>query len=259
MRRSAFTILAIIAACVLGQQSEAGSSGNYWVQGIVGSDDRQLLKSTGPPWDAIGRVQFAGYNDTEKCTGTLIAPDLVITAAHCLFHRLSHKPLAPERLHFVAGLKVDKWVGHSTVACFKSLAPLTFTERPTAESEQDDAVMLVLKNKLKIAPVALAEDQSLPVGAAIDHVGYSYDRPDWPVLDSDCHVTSRPGDLVGTDCDATYGNSGGPVFVKDNGTRKIAAIMVFMSSNHGNLAVPVSRWRKLVSDTSCDVKSTAKP
>src|SRR5512134_3142634 len=53
--------------------------------GIIGKDDRELLDPVAWPWLAIGRVNrtSGGF-----CTGALVAPDLVLTARHCLIdHR----------------------------------------------------------------------------------------------------------------------------------------------------------------------------
>ena len=52
--------------------------------GIVGADDRKRVEESGPPWDAIGQINISGYRRMSRCTGTLIAPDMVITAAHCV-------------------------------------------------------------------------------------------------------------------------------------------------------------------------------
>lgn len=47
-----------------------------------GNDDRLPMTSSAYPWSAIGRVQINGGG---HCTGALIARDLVLTNAHCIF------------------------------------------------------------------------------------------------------------------------------------------------------------------------------
>ncbi len=48
---------------------------------FFGRDDRVLFDTAEHPWSAIGQLQFAGGG---ACSGSLIAPDIVLTAAHCL-------------------------------------------------------------------------------------------------------------------------------------------------------------------------------
>ena len=51
-------------------------------------------------WEAVGRLDTGdGF-----CSATLIAPDLVLSAAHCLFDRAGQS-LAPEAITFHAGLR----------------------------------------------------------------------------------------------------------------------------------------------------------
>src|SRR5205814_4544711 len=52
--------------------------------GIIGADDRKPVETSDTRWQAVGKVQAAGYDWTLSCTGTLIAPNLVVTSGRCL-------------------------------------------------------------------------------------------------------------------------------------------------------------------------------
>src|SRR5215470_6115213 len=55
--------------------------------GIIGNDDRVRLDERGAPWDAVGQVNVAGFRTRILCTGTLVAPKIVVTAAHCVINQ----------------------------------------------------------------------------------------------------------------------------------------------------------------------------
>lgn len=85
--------------------------------GIIGRDDRKIIDEEGPPWSAIGQVNFGGYRMYGQCTGSLIASNLVITAAHCVMDPWKRKPYPLHEIHFLPGVKRGKWLGHSTAKC----------------------------------------------------------------------------------------------------------------------------------------------
>jgi V8-like Glu-specific endopeptidase len=232
--------------------------------GIIGRDDRVRVEQDGMPWDAIGQVNVSGYRRSGRCTGTLVAPDLVMTAAHCVLDPWTKKPYALKDIHFLTGVRGSEHKGHATAKCLKFPRGFTFTPpetiNPSLPSQQvpiealfTDAVAVVLDEKLTVAPVSLADDPRAEPGLPLVHAAYPADRRFALTAHFDCQFLR--GDLTGplwfVDCDTHPASSGGPVLLDEGGQLKLVAVMVATGERLSNSAVPIPVWRDIAQDSSC--------
>src|SRR4051794_41888207 len=64
------------------------------------ADRRAAVDPNTPPWNAVAKVQT---NIGAHCTGVLVAPAVVLTAAHCLYNRRTGALLRPVSVHVLFG------------------------------------------------------------------------------------------------------------------------------------------------------------
>ncbi|MFN3615204.1 MAG: trypsin-like serine peptidase, partial [Rubrimonas sp.] len=69
---------------------------------VQADNRRPLSDAEAHDWRGVGRLNIAGKR---FCTATLIAPDVAVTAAHCLFNPRTRNTVALSELRFVSGLR----------------------------------------------------------------------------------------------------------------------------------------------------------
>lgn len=219
--------------------------------GIIGEDDREVADSSKAPWRSVGRIAHAGFRDIGSCTGTLISPMAVATAAHCFFHPRSHAPLPLGNFRFILGLARDKNLGISRVKCIKFHPDNDPQPNPDLRRSFADSAIVILETPQAEAPIELAADSDLTKGTRVSHAGYGRDRLYALSVHNDCRIIQNDGNTVLTDCDTNLGQSGGPVLVERDGATRLAAIMTGAIENRATAASGVSAWRNLTASLTC--------
>ncbi len=195
--------------------------------GIIGPDERVALESDVWPWTAIGRVNKAGSG---HCTGTLVAPDLVVTAGHCLFNSRTKRLHQPQSVKFVAGYDRGDYLAVRDVVEF-AFPDCSGFEGPSNNIEKlafDVAVLKLAEPVTDIEPVKVAPLNRAEPSPTLVLAGYQQDRPYMLSVHGGCSRQNRYSTqhILAHRCDATRGASGGPVLVETDDGWNVVGVHV---------------------------------
>ena len=177
----------------------------------------------GAEWQAVGRLNLGqrGF-----CTGALIAPDIVLTAAHCLFDKETGARIQDRDIEFLAGWRNGRAEAYRHATRALPHPDYVYAGANNLDRVAYDLALIQLDQPIRLPQITpFATDTRPGTGDAVGVVSYAQDRAEAPSLQQTCHVLDQAPEILVLNCDVNFGASGAPIFALRDGEMRIVSVV----------------------------------
>jgi V8-like Glu-specific endopeptidase len=207
----------ILSGIALGALLATSASAEGGLRPLVTADDSR-------GFEAIGRIDLGAQS---FCTGTLVAEDLVLTAAHCLFDPETFGRRALSGMQFLASWRDGRALAYRGVR--RAFVHPEYVFEGNGEGAArvvNDIALLELDRPIRGNGIRPVQTGAKPrKGEEVSVVSYAVNREERPSLESFCDVLARPANMLVISCTVDFGASGAPILSFVEGQPQIVSVV----------------------------------
>lgn len=174
-------------------------------------------------WEAVGRLDIGGSG---FCTGALIAPRLVLTAAHCLYDRDTKQRIDHSNVQFLAGWRNGRAGAYRDIRRAVVHPDFVYDGDVSSDRVRNDLALLELQRPIRNTTIVPFGTAARPrPGDSVGVVSYAKDRSEAPSLQEVCKVLAQQEGVLVTSCSVDFGSSGAPIFTFFGGEAHIVSVV----------------------------------
>lgn len=183
-------------------------------------------------WDAVGRIDFGARG---FCTGALIAPDLVLTAAHCLYDKATGSRIDTDEIEFLAGWRNGRAAAYRGVRRAVAHPGYSFEDGERFDRVAHDLAIIELDKPIRLPSIVPFATGTVPgLNARVSVVSYGQDRSEAPSLQESCHIIDGQTGVLILSCAVEFGSSGAPIFALVDGVARVVSVVAAKAEYRGS-------------------------